>query len=74
MHDYLNVVIHLYQQSCPGHCDANKACVQCRAFGTGPYSDEYCKANCTHVKVVPEVEKGWCNSIFIASKGLIAPS
>ncbi|KAK2159930.1 hypothetical protein LSH36_143g03036 [Paralvinella palmiformis] len=43
--------------SCPGHCDANKACVQCEAFGTGPYTREYCEANCTHVRVVPEVEK-----------------
>ena len=43
-------------QTCSGKCDANKACVQCWTHQSGPYSPEYCKANCTFVEDVDTIE------------------
>lgn len=44
--------------SCEGNCEANEACVQCMAFESGPLTQEDCKANCTHVELVNEIEEG----------------
>lgn len=32
--------------SCTGTCEANRACVQCRMFGTGELAGEQCSKNC----------------------------
>jgi integrin beta 1 len=43
--------------TCSGQCDANKACVQCSAFQSGPHSPEYCKANCSSsIELVDTIE------------------
>ncbi|KAK2157041.1 hypothetical protein LSH36_200g04066 [Paralvinella palmiformis] len=44
-------------QSCPGQCEMNKACVQCSTFGTGPYSEAECAANCSYVNTVELISK-----------------
>ncbi|CAH1789506.1 unnamed protein product, partial [Owenia fusiformis] len=36
--------------TCPGKCEVNKACVQCKLFGTGDKTQDECDANCTHVR------------------------
>ncbi|XP_013393648.1 integrin beta-PS isoform X1 [Lingula anatina] len=43
--------------TCPGLCEETKLCVQCTAFNSGEYSPEYCKANCTNIEMVPDVQK-----------------
>ncbi|PIK50527.1 beta-C integrin subunit, partial [Apostichopus japonicus] len=40
-------------KDCPSECEINEPCVQCKAFGTGPYDDKQCDA-CPHPIVVVE--------------------
>ena len=38
-------------QSCIGNCEANRACVQCRMFGTGELVGEECSRKCKDFKI-----------------------
>ena len=44
-------------QTCPGKCTENKNCALCRAFQTGPLSAEECETKCSHVDLVPYIDK-----------------
>ncbi|XP_013400063.1 integrin beta-PS [Lingula anatina] len=43
--------------TCTGKCNDNKACVQCRAFESGPLSQEECKAKCPEITMQDNVEE-----------------
>lgn len=40
-------------KDCPSECDINQPCVQCEAFGTGPYNETQCDA-CPHPIILKE--------------------
>jgi len=39
--------------NCVGTCEANRACVQCRMFGTGEFAGDLCARSCKDFKIDP---------------------
>ena len=60
-----NNYLYAIFQTCPGRCEELKPCVQCVAFGTGPYSKEYCYGNCPHesMQLYDVVDGEYCKAI-----------
>ena len=48
-----NCLFCLIFQNCKGTCEANRACVQCRIFGTGEFAGDLCARKCKDFKITP---------------------
>ena len=46
-------VFFIKLQNCVGTCEANRACVQCRMFGTGEFAGDLCARSCKDFKIDP---------------------
>ena len=51
-------------QNCPSKCSRYRDCAQCKAFGTGKYSDDQCVELCPDVIMVDKLECE-CNTSYL---------